>query len=294
MIIREIYEMTQEELIDYIIDTLDKKGIQYKVFSDNIWSITHIGAPTFVAHMDTVAFTDSEYKMPVYEWNDILFKTNTILGADDRAGVNLILNHIEDINFIFTVDEESGRLGAKDLTRSIDFINDVDNTCGFIELDRKGDSDVLGAKHGYCRTDFVTEILEVLDGHTDAKGVYTDIDEFIKYKPGVNVSVGYYNAHSDSEYLDLKYWKELDDKIMELANIRGEFLLPEVKVYKTKYPRYSSGYWQNLYYEDKDSDVCECCGLSFNKNDLIEVNGIKICDECYEDLLTLHPDIINK
>lgn len=254
MLMKEIYTLSQDELLEFIKKLLKDKGVPFKEYDGNIWSIRNSGKVCFVSHLDTVAHSYVEYKKPVFEANGILFKVDAILGADDRAGVNLILNHCENVNFIFTRDEEVGRLGAISLSENEEFLQDMkDNIIGFIELDRKNYNDIIGYRHGYCDKDFHNAVSNVLTGYIDSLGAFTDIDEFIYDKPAVNISVAYFNAHTKDEYLDIKAWEELDKKIPLLNEIQGEFNVVSPTIYKsTKYSgiKSYSSYMYSDYYDD--------------------------------------------
>jgi len=78
----------------------------------------------FAAHMDTVQ-TDQQNIIPVLKKNKISSKNDTILGADDKAAVAALLEVIKvikeknikhgSLEFLFTISEESGLLGSKNL-----------------------------------------------------------------------------------------------------------------------------------------------------------------------------------
>lgn len=248
-IMHNIYEMNQEELREYILGILKEKNIQHTVHDGNIYSFRFKDKVAFVSHMDTVAKSDEEYHKPVFECCGILFKRNAILGADDRAGINIILNHIDDINFVITRDEEIGRLGAISLKNNTEFVNAINeyNIIGFIEMDRKNNKDILGKKHGYCNADFHDVIFNVLNDREDAVGSCTDIDSFIDIRPAVNLSCGYHSPHSSDEFLDIKSWLNLNNKIDELNSISGNFTIPEKKSKITYYTGYTKNKKYNNY-----------------------------------------------
>lgn len=282
----ELFTMTQQEKIEFIKKYLEEKNIKYKTDKrGNIWGINFPNKVCFVSHMDTVAKSDAECRKPIFICDNILFKINAVLGADDTAGNILMLNHIDKINFIFTTDEETGCRGAKILAKNEEFLNDIESISGFIELDRKGDSDIIGYTHGYCEKDFLDAIQEVLPNHKDVRGVLTDIDEFIHLKPGVNLSVGYYNAHSTDEILDLVYLEELNDKILELANIEGNFEIPKPKYTKMKSTNHAS--YSNLDFEGTMKVQCDCCGKWVSYYETEEINGKVLCFECIEEFASL-------
>ncbi len=81
----------------------------------------------FAAHLDTVK--PGENIVPVIEGNRIVSSSNTILGADDKAGIASLFealllikeNEIDapDIDIVLTVGEEIGLMGAKHLDYSL-------------------------------------------------------------------------------------------------------------------------------------------------------------------------------
>lgn len=82
----------------------------------------------FTSHMDTVT-PGNGIKPIVHDNGDITSDGTTILGADDKAGIATMLESIRllqennikhgDIQFIITVGEESGLVGAKALDQSL-------------------------------------------------------------------------------------------------------------------------------------------------------------------------------
>ncbi|MFC1736611.1 M20/M25/M40 family metallo-hydrolase [Candidatus Hydrogenedentota bacterium] len=94
----------------------------------------------FVAHMDTVE--PAEDVVPEVEAGIISSEGDTILGADDRAGIAVLLETIKmlvetdvphsPLEFVFTIAEETGLVGAKNLDTS-----KLKSRCGFV-LDSHG------------------------------------------------------------------------------------------------------------------------------------------------------------
>lgn len=101
---------------------------------------SHSRSIFFSSHMDTV--TPGQNVKPQIKDGWITSDGTTILGADDKAGIAVIFELIHvliendidhgDIQFIFTVGEESGLAGAKALDRSL-----IDSEFGFV-LDSDG------------------------------------------------------------------------------------------------------------------------------------------------------------
>ena len=262
----ELYKLTQSELLKYVVKQLKKEGVEFDVIDNQIISLTHPNKPVFVAHLDTVR--DSDMSKPLIVTKTTISREGGILGADDRAGVNLILNHCKDINFILTRDEEIGCLGIKSLVKNHNIVDRLkDNNTPFLcELDRKGNSDIIGHIHGYCGEDLQGVLEQILEGYSDAVGVYTDIDQLTDYFPCVNLSVGYYNPHAVTEYLNIKDFNYINSKIKELSALEG--------VYKLGVQDSWFGDWE----------VCDICGRA---EDLAYVELLResLCYDCRLELI---------
>ncbi|OTN75326.1 peptidase T-like protein [Enterococcus sp. 8G7_MSG3316] len=125
----------ERKVADYLLDTLKEMNID--VFEDDSQSITGLGSGNLIAfvsgsipdaeplllnaHIDTVR--PGTNIQPQCIDGVISSKGETILGADDKAGVAAILEMLRiikeqgmphgDVQIIFTVGEEIGLLGAK-------------------------------------------------------------------------------------------------------------------------------------------------------------------------------------
>ncbi|MCL5045763.1 MAG: M20/M25/M40 family metallo-hydrolase [Actinobacteria bacterium] len=127
----------ERDVADYLKERL--AGLGFSIFEDDtqaktgcnagnvvatLWG-TAPGAPAifFSAHMDTIEPTAG--LEPIVEGGQIRSGGQTVLGADDRAGIAAILEGIQsaqekkiphgDLQVIFTVGEEIGLVGAKHL-----------------------------------------------------------------------------------------------------------------------------------------------------------------------------------
>lgn len=287
----DLYMLTEQELIQLVVKECEADGIEYKMDElGNIWSITRPDSPIFVAHQDTVIGADENYKKPLKIFNNELSRPGYVLGGDCRAGVNCILNHKHAVNWVLTVQEECGCIGANALAKNSDFIADVKNAnTFFIELDRRNGGDILGTKHGYCEQELSDAIADVLIGYTETTGVFTDIDAWTKIAQGVNLSVGYYNAHSNKEYLDIDEWEYINSMIIQLAKIEGfgkTYDKPKAKFQdyygysKYDWGKYDNGYGK--YFEDEYMSKCSFCGSKEYVMD--EFLGQSICDACASTL----------
>lgn len=165
-----------------------------------------------VAHMDTV-----HKKLPRVEHDheqNILWSKNG-LGADDRAGVIAILRILEDgyrPHVLFTDGEESGCVGAKVASRNLD-PPDVNY---IIQLDRRGSVDSVYYDND---NDKFEEYVNSF-GFKTANGSFSDISALCPSWgiSGVNLSTGYYEAHSSSEYLKIDEWEATVEKVEKMLD----------------------------------------------------------------------------
>ena len=169
------------------------------------------------AHMDTVR---AIILYEIYNKNDILSSPNGI-GGDDRCGVFIIMEIIKDKNYqmpvVFFEDEETGGKGSSKFTRS-GLCKELIGTFNYvIELDRRGSNDAV---FYYCDNkefeDFVTENGK---GYWKTNmGTFSDICTICPTLKcaGVNLSCGYYNEHTKTEYV---VWNEMIRNINETKKL---------------------------------------------------------------------------
>ncbi|MFC0469287.1 M20/M25/M40 family metallo-hydrolase [Halalkalibacter kiskunsagensis] len=190
------------------------------------------------AHMDTVEEFDAGRE--ILEDGTSLTSSSGILGADDRAGIAVILetlSRIHKTNFngalkiVFTVKEEIGCVGSREI--DTDFIEDVD---GAIVVDRRGTRDIVISNGGtsFCPTGYgevfekAGRLLGMDDWKTTAGGL-SDAKVFAGYGiPSVNLSAGYMNEHTDWESVDYKATYEtvkLIEGVLHNQMIRPQFPL---------------------------------------------------------------------
>lgn len=286
-----LYKLSQEGLMAYIKYTLKYLNISYTEYKGNIYGIRFNGEPIFSAHMDTV--DDKDMKKELVLKNGKLSRIYGILGADDRAGVNIILNNIKDINFLFTKDEEIGCIGASSLVNNEDFLSALkDNEIpACIILDRKGNSDIIGSNNFYCEEDLENDIIKAFPSYRAAIGVYCDADVLNEVIPCVNISIGYYNQHTMREYLQINEWEFVNKNIHNIINAtKGKkYRLPDVSLNKYLGYSYEKNKKHGITLWD-DYLLCsnKGCTNTWGMNDsLIYVKSLDmyLCDECLEALI---------
>ena len=285
-----LYKLDQAGTQQYIMETLDRKGINYETYRGNIFSIRFPGRPLFVSHMDTVDDLDMSGKLRVTD--RVLYrKGSRILGADDKAGVNILMNFIDEINFVFTVDEEKGCVGANALLFHNPFMLAANQCSCAIEYDRTNATNLIE----YCGKQLTQDIV-ALTHYYPANGLYTDVTVWEDEIPGVNLSVGYYKHHTNAEYLVLDEWRMAASTLPILNTSLKEAY--DVSLPKSDYvgpygwaSNYDSAdeYW-DTYYENNymHSYTCSYCQTRSSKTNYFEdSDGQFLCEDCVSHLYGL-------
>jgi tripeptide aminopeptidase len=181
------------------------------------------------AHLDVkYEFSSSDQ---LIERNNIVSREKGILGADDRAGVAIILNLLKEVGnyrevpplkFIFTVGEEDRQYGAESIDP--DFFEDV--SFG-ISLDRKNSKDIVYKSNSkeYSNLEFAERVARVSSRIFSEENIFVPCQGGISdlrvwsekdTRPCVNLSVGYFDEHTDEERLDLTCWDRTHQLVAEL------------------------------------------------------------------------------
>lgn len=173
----------------------------------------------FAAHLDTVGRQIHKVKHVFTEGGRVVGSNGkTILGADDKAGVAILLymyaNKIPGTYMLF-VGEEVGCIGSSELAETMQ----KGQYDAMISFDRAGYKDVIThqASGRTCSDAFglalATQLNAAQGGFNYAPsphGVYTDSNEFRGVIPEcTNVSVGYFKQHGNSETQDLLWLEAL-------------------------------------------------------------------------------------
>ena len=177
----------------------------------------------FVAHVDTVHHDTGANK--IIKTRGTWMADGAPLGADDGAGCALLMHMLHKgvaAYYIFTQGEECGGIGASHLAaHHADLLCEFDRAIAF---DRRGtDSIITHQAYGQCCSDLFADALA--DGlnmasskfmySPDDTGVYTDTAEFTDYiSECTNISVGYYNEHSDRESLNVTHLGRLSRAVL--------------------------------------------------------------------------------
>lgn len=181
----------------------------------------------FTSHLDTATSANTPVNH-VIEGNIIKTDGKSILGADDKAGVTIMLYMIEKNVpglYYFFLGEEVGCIGSKKVAEKhkvekLNYINKV------VSFDRRGTDSVISfqASKRCCSDDFAvalaSELNKVEDSFKylkDPTGVYTDSAQFVSIYPEcTNISVGYYSEHTFSERQDIEHLAKLAEAVTKI------------------------------------------------------------------------------
>jgi hypothetical protein len=214
---------TENGLLKYLPNGYKEDGLgnYYLQIGDN-------PSTMFTCHLDT-ACSYSKKVNHIEEGNFIKTDGTTILGADDKAGMTVILYMIEKQIpglYYFFIGEEVGCIGSGRLSSKwseYEFSNYIKKVVSF---DRRGtDSVITEQMFGVCCSDkFAIELSSQLNlankdfnFSPDPTGIYTDSAKFMDLvSECTNISVGYYNEHSVNEKQDINFLRKLCDAVCKV------------------------------------------------------------------------------
>lgn len=244
-----------------------------------------------VAHLDTV-----HEKLPnmfMYSKKNNRVSSPNGIGGDDRCGVYMIFKILEKFNcsVLFCEDEEVGCVGSSkfadsELARNLEF-NYI------IEFDRANANDAVFYS---CANDEFEDFI-TKEFYKTAYGSYSDICEIAPALgcAAVNLSCGYYAAHTKNEYVILS---EMERSIKEACKILERTTEADKFEYVEALSRYGSLYSFNNYadsysYEDVKYDYGYYLIEYVNADGATEWYDTDAFtkEEAVGRFLMLHPDI---
>lgn len=211
----------------------------------------------FCCHLDTVGRQKLKINKIYFQKNGNNFvKTdgNTILGADDKTGMVIMLNMIyNDVPglYYFLIGEEVGTVGSKLLYEYKPEL--LEKYYRAISFDRKGYGSIINRQMGKycCSNEFVNALSKEFSKNnmkfkSDSLGVWTDTALFMGIVPEcTNLSVGYFKEHTKEETQDLDYMIEMCNAVI---NINWENLptIRHPKPFDTPDPKIIKNHLNNL------------------------------------------------
>lgn len=206
---------------DELVEDMTRQGIFPNLEKDD-WGnyLIKIGQSRtiFTAHLDTACRDQSDVNHFISKQQIVTTDGKTILGADDKAGVTILLwlikNNIPGLYYFF-IGEEVGCVGSSAASVYGQFKGFYDRVISF---DRRGTNSIITYQSSSrsCSDDFAKDLSTQLNKFSnlyykpDDTGVYTDSAEFVGIVPEcTNISVGYQSEHTFRESQDLYHLNKL-------------------------------------------------------------------------------------
>lgn len=195
----------------------DKVNNYYHIIGDNPTSM-------FCCHLDTADRIQSNvnlFTLKDDKGDEIIYTDGvTILGADDKAGVTVLLymmaHNIPGVYYFF-IGEERGAIGSSALSSIYEDIPYLKNIKRCVAFDRRDVFSIITSQLGKvcCSKDFADALaVELKKGglsyKADPTGVFTDSASFLEDIPEcTNLSCGYYSEHSGKERQNISFLERL-------------------------------------------------------------------------------------
>lgn len=204
----------------------------------------------FACHLDTVS--NKRLKVNhIYDGKFIKTDGKSILGADDKAGLTIILymihNRIPGLYYFF-IGEEVGCVGSGKASKDVEYFSKYKRIISFDRRDTHSIITHQSSKRS-CSDAFAGELANQLNKsgmnmRKDDTGVYTDSAEFVSViQECTNISVGYYSEHTMNERQDIEHLNKLCEAVIgvdweKLPTVRNK----NITEYKS-YTNYGEGYY---------------------------------------------------
>lgn len=261
----------EEKVREYLIPILDS-GLVDSFEVDKAGNLlgtkkcgTGEGATVMLsAHMDSVSNVKKDRVL--MESNGMFFSTKGVLGADDRAGIAVVLGALRQvestgfngtIKVAFPVSEEIGCVGSSAM--DVAWYEDVDLA---IVIDRRGSRDIVtgcSTPWNFCSKEvgaFFEECSAMLD--MDYKSCGGGVSDAMTFSSNgvhsVNLSAGYYNEHSSDEYVVIEQTQDTLKLVVQALAVINSFYqgFGEVPVGYTRSSYYGSSYSSTNNWADED------------------------------------------
>lgn len=233
---------------DLVLD-MQKKGVFPKLEKDSFGNyFLKIGnsRTIFASHLDTACKDQVKVKHRISKQQVVTTDGTSILGADDKAGITILLwmikHNIPGLYYFF-IGEEVGCIGSGKLASTYELKGKYDR---IISFDRRGTNSVITYQSSIrcCSDEFANALVKELNQtknffyKKDDGGVYTDSAEFINQIPEcTNISVGYLKEHTHAESQDIYHLNKL---AIACLNVNWESL-PTKRDYNK-----NNSYWGDL------------------------------------------------
>jgi hypothetical protein len=181
----------------------------------------------FTSHLDTATKANTVVNH-VFDGKTIKTDGKSILGADDKAGVTIMLFMIENKIpglYYFFLGEEVGCVGSRKVAgvQKVEKLKDINKVISF---DRRGTDSIItfqssqrccSDKFGDALAKEFNDIDKSFSYKKDKNGILTDSIQFVGIYPEcTNISVGYQHEHSFTETQDIEHLEKLVNACMKV------------------------------------------------------------------------------
>ena len=238
----KVCKKSQKDLKAYLKRWLKSNG--YKPIVEDGYIYAEGSEPVCVtAHMDTVHPTLPKAIIIEKHEGKTIISSPQGIGGDDRCGVYMIQRLVEQgfkPTIVFCEDEEIGGVGSNKLLKNLELMDELAKVKFFIELDRAHANDLV---YYDDENEEFHEWCSKVTGYKLDWGSFSDISHLCPDAKvsGVNISCGYYKAHTLQEYV---VWEEMEASIEAAAKMLTEARKDEVKQFEYKEDIY--GRWDDF------------------------------------------------
>ena len=177
----------------------------------------------FTSHLDSACRDQSDVKLLKHEKDNQVFITSdgkSILSADDKAGVTIMLYMIEHKVpglYYFFLGEERGGIGSGMLAGDYHMYDYLENIKKCISFDRRNYHSIITHQGSVrcCSDDFGQALCNELNKNgmsmsLDITGLFTDSANFTdEIGECTNISVGYFREHTTEECQNVSFLDQL-------------------------------------------------------------------------------------
>lgn len=219
----ELCKKTQDQLKELLPVELLNAGYTDVIVDDGYIYAKGDIPVLLTAHMDTVhKETIKDFYEYVDDKGDHIISSPQGIGGDDRCGIYAILEIIKEFKpyVLFCEDEEIGGIGSTKFCET-EFINELADLRFMIELDRMNGTDAVFYD---CDNPEFTKFIEDTTGYKEAYGSFSDISNLAPAcrVAAVNLSCGYYHAHSLEEEVNVEEMLHTIEVVKKLLTTESE------------------------------------------------------------------------
>lgn len=218
----KICKKSQKDLIEWLPKMLLKSGYTDIVKGDGYIYAKGTIPVLLTAHMDTV---HKNRMIDFYERKEDgkhIITSPQGIGGDDRCGIYMILEIIKThkCSVLFCEDEEIGGIGSTKFCET-EMIQELEELNYLIELDRANSNDAVFYD---CDNPDFTEFITENTGYKESWGSFSDISILSPEckVASVNLSCGYYYAHTLEEEVVIEEMLNTIDVVKKLLNIESK------------------------------------------------------------------------